>query len=42
MRADDVQLSPSPLVTHFVSSMEEGAEAPTFWLPQRLRRAWPD
>jgi probable DNA repair protein len=39
MRADDVQLSPSPLVRHFVSSTVEGGDAPTFWLPQRIRRS---
>ena len=38
LRADDVQLSPSPLVSQFVGSIEEATSAPPVWLPQTLRR----
>jgi probable DNA repair protein len=38
MRADDVQLSPSPFVMKFVRSTEEPAAAGSIWLPRRVRR----
>ncbi len=38
MRADDVQLSPSPLVMRFAACAADVSIAPSIWLPQRLRR----
>lgn len=38
LRAEDVQLSPSPLVLRFASTDEEPEAAPSVWLPWRLRR----
>ncbi len=38
MRADDVQLSPSPLLTRFATASDEASKARSLWLPQRLRR----
>jgi probable DNA repair protein len=38
MRADDVQLSPSPLVMRFVASTTNVTGTPSIWLPARLRR----
>jgi probable DNA repair protein len=37
-RADDVQLSPSPLVAQFATAPEEASKTLSLWLPQRLRR----
>jgi ATP-dependent helicase/nuclease subunit B len=39
VRADDVQLSPSPLVMRFAASTVDTSGAPSVWLPQRLRRS---
>jgi len=38
LRADDVQLSPSPLVSRFVAEIETATGEPSIWLPQALRR----
>jgi ATP-dependent helicase/nuclease subunit B len=38
MRADDVQLSRSPLVMRFVGATEETSDGKTTWLPEKLRR----
>ena len=38
MRADDVQLSPSPLVSRFATASAEPSKTLSLWLPQRLRR----
>ncbi len=37
-RADDVQLSPSPLVARFATPSDESSKTLSLWLPQRLRR----
>lgn len=38
MRAEDVHLSPSPLVLRFAATSSQEAEPPSVWLPQKLRR----
>jgi probable DNA repair protein len=38
LRAEDVQLSPSPLVLRFASYAGEPEPAPSVWLPKRLQR----
>jgi ATP-dependent helicase/nuclease subunit B len=38
LRAEDVQLAPSPLLQQYLESAPNGEDAPSVWLPLRVRR----